>query len=41
MSEQLVIQVSDQVARHAASVAAQTQRRIEDVLCEWLESISA
>jgi hypothetical protein len=39
MSEQITIQVSDQVARHAAHVAAQRQRRIEEVLAEWLESV--
>jgi len=39
MSEQITIQVSDQVVRHAATVASQTQRRIEDVLAEWLESV--
>ena len=38
MSEQITIQVSDQVVRQAATVASQTQRRIEDVLAEWLES---
>jgi len=27
------------VARRAAAVAAETQRRIEDVLAEWLESV--
>ena len=39
MSEQITIQVSDQVVREAASVASQTQRRLEEVLAEWLESI--
>ena len=39
MSEQITIQVSDQVVRHAATVASQTQRRIEDVLAEWLELV--
>src|SRR5207247_3057688 len=38
MSEQITIQVSDQVVRHAATVASRTQRRIEDVSAEWLES---
>lgn len=37
MSEQISIQVSEQVVRHAADVAAQTQRRIEEVLADWLE----
>jgi hypothetical protein len=39
MSEQVIIEVSDQVARHAAAVASQTHRRVEDVLAEWLESV--
>ncbi|HEY3136882.1 MAG TPA: hypothetical protein VGL29_12705 [Blastocatellia bacterium] len=39
MSEQITIQVSDQVVRHAATVASRTQRRIEDVLADWLESV--
>ena len=39
MSEQITIQVSDQVVRHAATVASLTRRRIEDVLAEWLESL--
>src|SRR5262245_11400327 len=37
MSSQITIEVSDQVVRHAAHVAAQTQRRIEEVLADWLE----
>lgn len=41
MSEQITIKVSDQVVRHAAQVAAQTQRRVEDVLAAWLESVIA
>ncbi len=39
MSRQITIEVSDQLARHAAQVASQTQRRVEDVLSEWLESL--
>ena len=39
MSAQITIQVSDQVVRHAAHVAAQTQRRIEEVLADWLERV--
>jgi hypothetical protein len=39
MSQQITIRVSDQVVRQAATVASQTQRRIEDVLAEWLESV--
>ena len=37
MSEQITIRVSDRVARSAAHVAAQSQRRIEDVLADWLD----
>lgn len=39
MSQQVTIQVSEQVVRHAETVASQTQRRIEEVLAEWLESV--
>jgi hypothetical protein len=39
MSAQITIQVSDQVVRHAAHVAAQTQRQIEEVLADWLERV--
>jgi len=39
MSEQITIQVSDQVVQHAAHVAAQTHQRIEEVLSDWLDSV--
>lgn len=39
MSQQITIQVSDRVARHAARLAAKTQRRVEDVLADWLETV--
>ena len=39
MSEQITLQVSDRVVSHAAHVAAQSQRRIEEVLAEWLEKV--
>lgn len=39
MSEHVTIEVSDQVMNHAGEVAAQTQRRIEDVLADWLERV--
>jgi hypothetical protein len=37
MSEQITIQVSDRVARHAAYIAARDQRRIEEVVAELLD----
>lgn len=40
MSQQITIEVSDQVARRAAQVASQTKRRVEEVLASWLESAS-
>src|SRR5438067_34166 len=40
MSQQVTIQVSEQVMRQAAQVAAQTQRSVEDVLAAWLESVT-
>jgi len=41
MSEPITLQVSDQVVNQAARVAAQSQRRIEEVLLEWLERVVA
>jgi hypothetical protein len=41
MGAQITIEVSDQVVQHAAHVAAQTQRRIEEVLAAWLEQTIA
>lgn len=40
MSRQVTIQVSEQVIRHAAHVAAQTHRSVEDVLAAWLEAVT-
>lgn len=40
MSQQVTLQVSEQVIRHAAQVAAQTHRSVEDVLAAWLESVT-
>jgi KaiC/GvpD/RAD55 family RecA-like ATPase len=40
MSRQVTIQVSEQVLRQAAQVAAQTRRGVEDVLAAWLESVT-
>jgi len=37
--EQITVQVSDRVVRSAAHVAAQSQRRIEDVLADWLDRV--
>lgn len=39
MSQQITIQVSDQVVRQAAQVAAQTERSVEEVLASWLEAV--
>lgn len=39
MSEQITLHVSDRVVNQATHVAAQTQRRIEEVLANWLEWI--
>jgi len=41
MSQQVTIQVSEQVLRHAAQVAARTSRSVEDVLATWLEAATA
>lgn len=39
MSQQITIEVSEQVARQAAQVAAQTKRSVEEVLAAWLEAV--
>jgi pyruvate-formate lyase len=38
MSEQVTLQVSEQVLRQAAQIAAHTRQSVEDVLADWLES---
>lgn len=40
MSQQITIEVSGRVLRHAAQVAAQTHRSIADVLATWLEEVT-
>ena len=37
VSEQITLQLSDRVVHHATRIAAQEERRIEEVLTEWLE----
>ncbi len=37
MSAEITIQISERVVNQATQVAAQSQRRIEDVLAGWLE----
>jgi len=37
VSEHITLQLSDRVVHHATRIAAQEQRRIEEVLTEWLE----
>lgn len=41
MSQQITIEVPEQVMRHAAQVAARTSRRVEDILAAWLEQATA
>lgn len=38
MSQQITLEVSEQVVRQATQVAAQTERSVEEVLASWLES---
>jgi len=37
MQEAITIQVSDRAVRRATQAAAQTQKRIEEILADWLE----
>src|SRR5947209_4166150 len=39
MSQQITIEVSEQVVRQATQVAEQTQQRLEEVLAAWLEFV--
>lgn len=39
MSQQITIEVSEQVVRQATQVATQTERSVEEVLASWLESV--
>jgi hypothetical protein len=39
MSEQITIQVSEQVLRQADYIAAKTQQTVETVIANWLESL--
>ena len=39
MSQQITIEVSEQVVRQATQVAEQSHQRVEDVLSAWLESV--
>lgn len=39
MSQQITIEVSEQVVRQATQVAAQTERSVEEVLASWLETV--
>lgn len=39
MSQQITIEVSEQVVRQATQVAEQTHQRVEDVLSAWLDSV--
>lgn len=39
MKQQVTLQVADNVLLYAKTVATQTQRRIEEVLSDWLEKI--
>jgi hypothetical protein len=41
MSQQITIEVPEQVIRRAARVAEQTSRSIEDILASWLEQATA
>lgn len=40
MSRQMVVEVSDRAERSAVQVAAQSQRRVEDVIAEWIDRVA-
>lgn len=39
MSQQITIEVSEQVLQHASQIAELNQQRVEDVLSTWLETV--
>lgn len=39
MSQQITLRISDEVARRATTIAAQTGRSIEEVLTAWLDAL--
>ena|SRR2546421_10102875 len=39
MSQQITLQISDEVARRATTIAAETERSIEEVLTAWLDAL--
>lgn len=39
MSQQITLQISDEVARRATTIAAQTERSVEEVLTAWLDAL--
>jgi hypothetical protein len=39
MSETVVLELSDTLLQHAHAIASQSQRRVEEVLVEWLELV--
>lgn len=41
MSQQITIEVPEQVIRHATQVAARTSRSVEEILAAWLEQATA
>lgn len=41
MSQTVTLEVTEQVASHARRIASMTQRRMEDVLLEWLDQSAA
>lgn len=41
MSQTVTLEVPEQVASHARHIATMTQRRLEDVLLEWLDRSAA
>lgn len=41
MGERVTVELPDELARRARAVAAQTRRRLEDVLVDWLDRAGA
>lgn len=39
MSQQITLRISDEVAQRATTIAAQTERSVEEVLTAWLDKL--
>jgi hypothetical protein len=41
MSETVILELPEDLARHARAIAVRTQRRLEDILLEWIDQAAS